>query len=127
MRIHTKAQHIGLTPAISAYVEKRLGSLGKYVSYADSYDDARVEVTLEKTNDHHNTSGEQFIAKANLDARTLHIFAEATDADLYAAIDKLKDELQRELGSKRERRVSLIRRGGQKLKSMLKGLNPWTS
>lgn len=49
--------------------------------------------------------------------------AESEHADLHGAIDCLKDEITRELGSYKEKRLSLLKRGGQKIKKIIRGLS----
>jgi ribosome-associated translation inhibitor RaiA len=41
---------------------------------------------------------------------------------LFASIDIAKDEMVRELQSNKDKRVSLIRRGGAKIKNLIKGV-----
>ena len=48
-------------------------------------------------------------------------YASAETEDLYASIDKVKDEIVRELTSKRKKALRLFRKGGAKIKNMLKG------
>jgi len=43
--------------------------------------------------------------------------------DMYAAIDKVKDELVHVLESEHKKHLTLFRRGGAKIKNMIKGLS----
>jgi ribosome-associated translation inhibitor RaiA len=42
--------------------------------------------------------------------------------DLYAAIDEVKDEIVREVTGGKKKRETLIRKGGAKIKSIIKKL-----
>ena len=118
MRINIKATNTSLTPAISDYVNKKIGALEKFIENNDA---ARCDVEIEVTNKHHNAGQDLFRAEVNLHAGDLHLRAEASHADLYAAIDIVKDEITREVVSKKKKRLHAFRRGGQKIKNILKG------
>lgn len=119
MKIQTKALHLSLTPAISDYVEKKIKSLEKYVDESVSEAEAGVEVS--KTTNHHNEGSELFAAKVRIDAGETHVWTEEKDADLYAAIDKVRDELARQLSTTKKKKQHLLKRGGLKVKEMLRG------
>lgn len=118
MQINIKAHNTSLTPAIADYVNKRLGGLEKFIK--EKSNDASLDVEVGKTTNHHNTSETNFEAKAKLNVGTMHLRCQATDMDLYAAIDKLRDELARDMTSEKSKRLTMVRRGGQKIKAMLR-------
>lgn len=121
MRLNIKATNIALTPAISAYVEKKLSAVEKYLG--ESVDVvARVEVG--KTTQHHK-SGEIFRAEVHLMGGGVDQYAVAEQADLYAAIDALKDEIVGNLTHEKGKRFALARRGARAVKEMMRGLNPF--
>jgi ribosome-associated translation inhibitor RaiA len=53
------------------------------------------------------------------------VYASSDKEDLYIAIDDAVDEASRSLTSKRKKYTALARRGGAKVKAMVKGLWPW--
>jgi len=118
MRINIKATGIELTPAISDYVHKKVTVLEKYIQNADAV--ALVEVG--RSTQHHK-SGEVFKAEVRLTGAGLDLYAVSEQADLYAAIDLVKDEVARKLMHEKGKKESLARRGGRKLKDVMKGLN----
>lgn len=118
MNINIKATGTSLTPAISDYINKKVGGIEKFLEDAEA---ARFDVEIGVTTRHHNAGEEQFRAEVNLHAGDLHLRAEESHEDLYAAIDLVKDELAREVLTKKRKRLHLLRRGGQKVKNMLKG------
>lgn len=122
MRTNIKATGINLTPAISDYLGEKLSHLERFLDASDESLLANVE--LGKTTQHHK-HGEVFRAEIKLHGAGQDFYAVAHESDLYAAIDKLKDEIIAEIKSRREKKSTLLRRGGRKIKNMLRSLNPW--
>ena len=117
MKIQIRGLHTTLTPIINDYVVKRFSSLSKFVK-----DDSVVcDVQLVKTTEHHR-SGDIFTAEANINLHKDQVFAVAEKSDLYQAIDELRDELERILSSRKEKKITLFRRGAQKIKDMIRGV-----
>lgn len=118
MKINTKATGISLTPSISEYVEKKVNMLEKFFS---GLNDVLVNVEVGKITKHHK-SGDVFRAEIQVVADGQTYYAVVETEDLYAAIDEVKDEIVRELTSKRKRTARLFRRGSAKIKDLLKGI-----
>lgn len=92
MNLAISAPAIGLTPALRQYVETKLERIQRY------FDEA-IDVTV-------NLSADKLLQRA---AVTLHVrgndlFAEASDPDLYAAIDALVDKLDRQVSKYKTKR-----------------------
>lgn len=121
MNINLKATNISLSPAISEYVDKRLKKVSKIVGPDPS---VQCDIELARTTDHHQ-KGEIFRAEIHIVGASKDIYASSEKEDLYAAIDDVRDEVLRELKTKKEKQISLIRRGGARMKAMIKGLWPW--
>jgi len=117
MKINIKATNTTLTPAISDYIEKKMGMLDKFFVGSE---DALINIEVGKTTRHHK-SGEIFKAEIHINSRGEDYYAVAEMDDLYAAIDGVKDLIQHELTSKRKRAARLFRKGGAKIKNLLKG------
>ncbi len=117
IQIKTKGG-LALTPAITEYVHKRVASFEKFLS-GDTTAQAAIE--LGKSTNHHK-HGDIFSAEVHLVAKGRDLFAGAEKEDLYAAIDAIKDEVLRELSSAKEKRLSTLRRGGAKVKNIIKGI-----
>ena len=118
MRINIKATGIELTPAISEYVNKKVGALGKYLNNKDIV--AQVEVGR---NTRHHKTGEVFMAEVHLTGAGLDLYAVSEHSDLYAAIDLVKDEIARSAVQQKGKRETLARRGAKIIKGMMKGFN----
>jgi putative sigma-54 modulation protein len=85
MNLNITGHHIEVTPALREYVT---GKVDKVIRHFDHVTSVHVILTVEK-----------LVQKAEI---TLHvkgkdIFADSSDADLYAAIDKLVDKLDRQV------------------------------
>lgn len=105
MTITIKATHIELTDALRNYVEEKIGGLTKY--YAEAM---LADIEVGKTTNHHNKGEDIFRAEANVTAPN-HLFrASAEAADLYAAIDQLKNALKQEFIRYKEKQQDKARK-----------------
>jgi|SRR3989344_5434662 len=121
MKINIKATGIELTSAINDYVQKKVGSLEKYLAKREG---VVVQVEVGKSTKHHK-SGDVFRAEAHLVGGGLNLYAASEQADLYAAIDLMKDDVVHKLTHLKGRKMALARRGAQALKNMMRGFNPF--
>lgn len=105
-----------LSEAIRQYVEKRLRKVESLVKPAED-EVARVEIG--KITAHHG-KGDVFRAEINIQyAGELHRAVSEKD-DLYAAIDDARDEMVREIKSKKGKGETLFRKGARSIKNMLR-------
>jgi putative sigma-54 modulation protein len=91
MNLHITGHHVEVTPAIHDYVTEKLGRVTRHF---DHVIDVNVILSVEK-----------LVQKAEV---TVHvsgkdIHVEATDADMYAAIDSLVDKLDRQVLKHKEK------------------------
>ncbi len=120
MQIKTKATNLDLSAAISNYLFKRLETTNKFVKGVDP-DSVMAEVELARTTNHHK-SGDIFRAEINFCIGGDCLRAVSEKDDLYTAIDDAKDELIRELSQRKRKKLSTVRRGGQKIKGLIRRL-----
>ena len=118
MRHNIKTTDFSMTPAIKDYVEKRVSHLDKFLN-PDHKELPMCYVEIGKTTNHHK-NGVLFKAEYTLHIGGKSLRAEAQEEDLYAAIDKVTEEMTEELKSLKDKNVSFIRRGGAKLKRLIK-------
>ncbi|PIR44758.1 MAG: ribosomal subunit interface protein [Candidatus Vogelbacteria bacterium CG10_big_fil_rev_8_21_14_0_10_51_16] len=116
MNINIVAKQMALTPAIAEYTEKKLRTLRKYLGIEDGPALAKVE--LGKVSRRHQ-HGDHFKAEVHLSAWRKTFSASSTGSDLYAELDKVKDELVGELVSFKAQRTTKSRMGERKLKEIL--------
>lgn len=119
MRHNIKTTDFLMTPAIKNYTEKRVDHLDKFVS-PDHKELPMCYVEIGKTTNHHK-NGELFKAEFTLHLGGKSLRAEAQEEDLYAALDKVTEKMTEELKSIKDKKISLVRRSGAKLKSFVKG------
>jgi putative sigma-54 modulation protein len=122
MNINIKATGIELTEAIRNYAEKKISSVEKYISNAES---VATQVEVGKTTKHHK-SGEVFRAEVRMNGGGLNIYASKESEDLYAAIDLVEDEVSRKIISTKGRHIRMLRQGQRAVKYMLKGISDTT-
>jgi|SRR3989344_767543 len=125
MKTNIKATNISLTPAISEYVETKVGALEKFFQNTNA-DEVLVNVEVARTTRHHK-SGDIFRAEIQIKSSGQEYYASADKDDLYAAIDEVKDEIVRSVTSRRKKFISFVRRGGLRAKEIIKNvdLRPW--
>ena len=116
MKIDLKTKNFEITPSIKNYLEQRLNSLDKFLPNDESI---FAEVELAKTTEHHK-KGDIFMAEVNLTMPGRLIRAVAEESDLHVSIDAVKEQLQREITMKKEKNISLYRRGARLLKKLLR-------
>ena len=92
-----------LLPGIKVYVEQKLGSLGKFLKrFSDKSIELQVEVG--KPSQHHR-KGEIFYAEANLILPGKELRATDNDYDLRTAIDRVREELARQIVKYKEMKI----------------------
>jgi putative sigma-54 modulation protein len=91
MQLTVTGHHVDVTPSMRNYVEKRLDRI---VRHFDKVIDVHCVLTVEKL-DHK--------AEATLKVSGSSIHAEATDGNMYAAIDMLADKLDRRINKHKEK------------------------
>lgn len=89
MNLHISGKNIELTPAMHQYAEEKIGSIEKF---EDTIIETRV--TIEQTHQHHDATY-HVIVQCHISHDEL--YCEATNADAYAAIDEVKDEVIRQI------------------------------
>lgn len=119
MKLTIKATNFKITPAVYQYIDDKLNrDLEKYVSRQDTSIEGWVEIG--RTTRHHR-SGQVFRAEMQIrmpGKKTIR--AESEDLSLHIAIDKVKDDLQRELKKYKDRQSAEYKRGARKTKKDLR-------
>jgi putative sigma-54 modulation protein len=91
MQLNVTGHHVEVTPALRAYIEKKLERITRHY---DHVIDVHCILTVEKLSRK---------AEATLKVRGNDIHADATDGDMYAAIDALSDKLDRLVKKRKEK------------------------
>lgn len=91
MQITIAGHHLEITEPLKSYVETKFKRLQRHF---DNFTRAQVILSVEKLS--HKAEAALFLGGAKL-------FAEATDRDMYAAIDALIDKLDRQVIKHKEK------------------------
>jgi len=108
-----------MTPAIKDYVEKRVDHLDKFIN-SEHKELPMCYIEIGKTTNHHK-NGNLFRAEFTIHIGGKSLRAESQEEDLYAALDKVTEEMTEELKTFKDKKISFVKRGGAKIKSLLKG------
>jgi len=119
MNTNIKSTNMELTNAISDYVNKRLIGVNKFAKKGEMIS-SYVEVG--KTSNHHK-QGDVFRAEFNIEINGNKFYTFSEKEDLYKAIDEAKEEIVRQIKSKKDRKQTLFKRGATSVKKMLKGIS----
>jgi len=105
MKINIRANNLKLTPAIQAYIEEKMAAVEKFLGNIQVINcDFEVELTTK-----HHHKGDIFRAEVNLEVAKNLLRVEKLEADLYKAIDKVKDHLIELIKKYKEKRIALKR------------------
>ena len=130
MQINLQGKNMELTEAIKDYVIKRVTNLEKLLSNIETKKgEAMVKFEVRKTTNHHKT-GEIFHADCTVTIAGNEFYGSSDHADLYSAIDEVKERLFNDINKNKDRKQTLFKRGATSVKKMAKGLskrNPFTS
>lgn len=109
-----KAKDLQLSEAIEDYVAKKLESLKKFITDFNE-ELVTAEVELSRTTRHHQ-SGDIFRAEINLTVNGKLFRVESEKDDLYAAIDEVRDDLEREIKKFKTKKETVFIRGARSFK-----------
>ncbi|MFH1626619.1 MAG: ribosome-associated translation inhibitor RaiA [bacterium] len=118
MRHNIKAVDFIITPAIKNYIEKRISHLDKFINL-NQKELYMCYIEIGKTTNHHK-KGDFFKAEFTIHIGKISLRAESQKEDLYSALDKVTEEMSEELKMFKNKKVSLIKKGGVRLKSLIK-------
>lgn len=118
MKIIIKTTNIELVSSIKQYIDEKVGSIDKFLGDMDrGAVEARVEVGK-------STKGQQkgdiFRAEVNLNLPGKLLRSVAHEEDLRTAIDKVKDELQREIKKYKGKQKARFRKGARRAKNLIR-------
>ena len=109
MKLILSTHNVTLTKAIEEHVIARIEKLEHFDNRAI---DARVTLEL----DHTNESEKQFNCSMRLGMRGPDLFAEDTENDLYAAIDRVTKKIQQQIRKRHNKVKAHKHKGAAKLK-----------
>ena len=104
MQLDITGHHVDVTEPLKEYVAAKLDKIGRHF---DLVSDVHCILTVEKL---------RHKAEATVSVNGAKIYADATEGDMYAAIDDLADKLERRVRKHKEKLVDHHARDSQKRK-----------
>ena len=95
MNVQITGKNFDLTDAITAYIEEKIGGVSRL---ADNI--IEIRVVLERTRTDHTDA---FQVSGHIHVSHDDIHCQVTHADVHAAIDLLKDEMERQLRDRKSK------------------------
>ena len=117
MNIQFTAVNYELTVDETSLFEEKLSTLEKFSGKGQK--EVYLHVTLGKATEAHQHGGIWF-AEGNINVNGKKYFAKATTESLRGAVDEVLAELSRELSKAKDKRGSFVKRGGAKIKNLLR-------
>ncbi|MDB5883914.1 MAG: ribosomal protein [Polaromonas sp.] len=91
MNLTISGHHLEVTPALRGYVMSKLDRITRHF---DQVVDVRVILAVDNMTEKEKRQR----AECNVHVKGRDLFAESSNADLYAAVDELADKLDRQVG-----------------------------
>jgi ribosomal subunit interface protein len=113
--INLKTLNMEMTDAIRGYVYDKLASLEKII-----HTNAHIVVEIGRPSHHHKKGEHVYMAEISIDSDGQTYFIQITDADLYAAIDKARDEMMELIKQGKGKKQTLLRKGRMMVKRLMK-------
>lgn len=117
MNITVKSTHQDLTLSMRELVEEKLSTLEKMVGGSNAPATLSCEIEQSMSVER---AGSKYRAEGNLSVDGKLFRAEATSGTLEGAVDRVRDDLMRELRQSRGKERGFLKRGGAALKRMLR-------
>ena len=99
------------------YLDKKIKLLEKFANVNDDKTSLRVEIG--KVSEHHQ-KGDLFRTEFNLEIAGGFYRAVASELNIHTSMDVAIEELLVQLRKHKERRMTMIRRGGAKIKDLVR-------
>lgn len=112
MSTQITGKNIDLTDALKAHVEKRVGEFEKY-----GFDLIQVDVELD-TSTHHNKGEDVHHARMNVKIPNEYFSVQSEKPDMYAAIDKCRDEIDSKFRNLKSKYAAQKREANQTQRDM---------
>lgn len=121
LHIQMKGLHMELTEAIENYVYDKLAVLEKFI-----HTNAHIAVEVGRPSKHHKKGENVFQAEITVDSNGQTYFIQITDSELYAAIDRARDEMLELIKQGKGKKQTLLKKGRMMLKELArKGFYGW--
>jgi len=102
MVLNIKTKNLDLTPSLSAYINKKIKFLNRFLKAWEEKGALQVDFELAKTTKHHK-KGDVYYAEVNLFIGGHKLRAEQKTDDIYKSIDQVKDIIKREVNKYKQK------------------------
>ncbi len=120
MNTHIKTTAVTLTPAINDHIQKHLSKIDQIFNGDES-----VKCDIEIGRSTHHQKGDVFCAEIHIVGHKQNIFVKSNGYDLIVALDEVFDDAIYSMTSRRKKIIGLARRGGARVKNMVRGFWPF--
>lgn len=120
MNINIKSTNFNMTPDIEEYITSKMNAVEKFLSI-DETEQVLVEFEVERST--HHKKGDVFRAEANLTIKGTMYRAESDKSDVRAAIDSVKDQIEKQIRRSKTKRFEMFEKGARAIKNMLRKNN----
>ena len=103
MQLIIKGKNLEITDPLRDYVNKKLGKLDRYLP---SIDEVRVELSVESV----KSTKDRQVVQVTMRSNNTILRAEERSADMFAAVDAVRDKLQRQIRRFKEKPVRVRER-----------------
>jgi len=103
MQLMIKGKNMEVSEPLKKYVQKKIGKLDRYLP---TIDEVRVELSVEKA----KSNQDRQVVQVTMRSNSTILRAEERSADMFAAIDAVRDKLQRQITRYKEKPVRMRER-----------------
>jgi putative sigma-54 modulation protein len=103
MRLEVKGKNVEVTPSLREYAETKLGKLRKQLA-------EQTQVEVELSQEKNPSISDSAVAEGTIYAKGPTLRARESSGDIRASIDKLVENLERQVKRYREKRIAEPRR-----------------
>lgn len=118
MDIRIKSTDYQITPEVSEYLDGRLAGIEKLL--ADDAFTARCEVELGRDSGQHRRYDNMWMAEVQVFYDGEHVRATNHASTINAAIDDVKEEVERQIRKSKKTHIRFLRKGGAALKRLMR-------
>ena len=116
MKVEIFAKNIELDNKLNEYIQKKVDSLDRILG--KSKEERICDFRIKK--DASANKGRIYHAELTISTSNKNYGAEAYGESIYSAIDELKDEVAKKIRRNKDKKESLIKKGGRKIKELLR-------
>lgn len=117
MKIEIFAKNIELDEKTEKYINSKVENLKRFLGECEK--DSTCDFRIGKNTDN-NKNDKIFYAECTISTPNKNYGARADEKTLTEAIDKLKDEVSKKIRRHRDKKISLVKKGGRALKKLIR-------